>query len=699
MNQSDSHLFKLTTLLFDAALGYTYYNQFSSTLNQVGIDVLASSWGESDTTKNFLGNTVEEQAKGLVQNLGLNPDNTDQNSGDYIAYHFFLTNLQSGMNVGSLALAAIRYLEQETILDSLKTTQSYLNNRAEVGYQYSRDLGLGGTDVISLQKILDNVTADELSVTATLAQVSEDAFAAIRASTTAVNYTSDDDNVTGTEGSDYIDVQSGYDTVKGGNGADIIIGGSGNDSLYGERGQDMIEGGDGADFIDAGSYYSQTYIKSHYNDNNEYVDGYYVYSVDALFEVLNGGSGTDTIYGGYGSDAINGGEGDDKLYGEGYRYTELSEGALGSFDNSTLLRLMNDTITGGGGADSIYGQQGNDSINGGEGSDYIESGSGNDTVFGEDGNDNISGGSGSDSIFGGAGSDKLYAHTGADTVYGGAGDDKIYLGWPNVYSQKTADDGEIDFAYGEDGNDSIYGQAGDNIDAGLGDDYIYFSRGDNSEEQSVIIAGEGNDEIYIDYDDSYGSSEKASTILTINLNESTSSQDIIGFDLSGRITSAVEIQGFDLSKDRIDFNKYVDLYNADYISNQSQYFRNGSLESNTLQIVNSTTTAWLERAENPSTPEQNGKGYFVIQGTSAASSDLDDVASLIDSYGNNATYTKSDEHIFIVNVNKSDLGIYLFKDDTGANDRIVPDELTPLVILTGVQTEDINYGNANFLIS
>ncbi len=701
MNQSDSHLFKLTSIIFDAALGNTYYNQFSSTLEQVGIDALAISWGESDVAKSILGSSPEAQAKTLARNIGLNPDSTDQQSGDYVAYQFFVANLQSGMNVGSLALAAIRYLEQDIILDSLEATRSYLNNRAEVAYQYSTDLGFGGTDVKSLQDALDDVTADESSISISLKKASNDAFEAIRASSTIIDYSSDDDVITGTDGSDYIDAKSGYDTVNGGTGADIIIGGSGDDLLYGERGQDMLEGGDGADFLNAGSYYSSDYIRGHYNDDNEYIDGYYTYSVEAFFEVLNGGSGTDTVYGGYGSDAISGGEGDDKLYGEGYRYTELSDDALSNFDSSTLLRLMNDTIAGGAGADSIYGQQGNDSINGGDGDDYIDAGSGNDIVSGDAGNDRIWGQSGADSIAGGEGNDEIIGGYGADTVYGGVGNDTIYLGRSASYSYSYSDDA-IDMAYGEDGNDSIYGSANDNIDAGKGNDYVYLFRADDSSEQSVIIAGEGSDFVFIDSGDGYYEPGKASTILTVNLAETTASIDTVGFYLASRITSAVEIQDFDLSMDRIDLNWHVDLYNdnaAQFVTTAQKFNSDGDLSVNYVQIVNSASTAWTERVENPVKPDEYGKGYFVIQGAQAASSDIADVASLIDSYGNNATYGKSDEHIFIVNVNDTDLGIYLFTDDTGANDRVVSDELKPLVLLTGVTTDDITYDNADFLIS
>jgi hypothetical protein len=117
-----------------------------------------------------------------------------------------------------------------------------------------------------------------------------------------------------------------------------------------------------------------------------------------------------------------------------------------------------------------------------------------------------------------------------------------------------------------------------------------------------------------------------------------------------------------------------------------------------VQIVSDTETEWETRSDSPSQPDEYGKGYFVIQGSTAASSSIDDVAALLDDYGNNASYGNKAQHIFLVNVSETDMGIYLFTDDTGANDRLLADELTPLAILTGVTTEDLTQTNTDFII-
>jgi Ca2+-binding RTX toxin-like protein len=653
MNQSDAQLFKLTATMFNAAMGSKFYQEFSGLLSQIGIDELARLFGASGEATTYLGSTPEAQASALTLFLGLNPDSNDATSGDYIAHTFFLANLQAGMNVGTLALDAVRYLEQDEILPELERTRDYLNNRAEFAYQYSKELGWGDDDVRNLQEVIANVTDDDRSIAAEMTTLSANEFDRLRAANPFTVYSSDDDTITGTDGANYIEAGSGYDTVNAGNGNDIILGQSGDDTLFGEKGQDKLEGGDGADTLYAGSDFEWTYVS-----------GRYTYTVDAWFEVLDGGSGADKIYGGLGSDKIEGGEGKDTIYGDyNSSFSHSNANIFENADSSVKSRLFNDYISGGEGDDTIYADIGSDTVYGGAGNDIINAGYGSDMVYGGDGNDTI----------------RLNDNT----------------------TSKYSLDGQ-GTAYGEGGDDTIYAVGNDNVDGGNGNDTINFYRTNNSSDHGAIISGEGADYIKVNV------SSDAFSNLAIDLLEVDQVQDKIDISVPNRVTAMIDIQHFDLATDVIDLSSLVYIYSADGSQNRNtnsaqKYSYSGNLEKNYVQIVSAEATPWLEYSysyPDHTTPEDHGKAYFVIQGAHADSASTSDVAALIDNYGNNATYGygNADQHLFIVNVSESDLGIYLFQDDTGANNRVVADELTPIAVLSGVTTEDITYENAGFLI-
>jgi hypothetical protein len=84
-----------------------------------------------------------------------------------------------------------------------------------------------------------------------------------------------------------------------------------------------------------------------------------------------------------------------------------------------------------------------------------------------------------------------------------------------------------------------------------------------------------------------------------------------------------------------------------------------------------------------------GKGLFVVRNAAASTDEVVTVASFLDAYGNNATYGNKATHYFLINVGTSDMALYYFRDDTGADNRVVPDELTPIVRFVGVRTEQL----------
>ena len=78
--------------------------------------------------------------------------------------------------------------------------------------------------------------------------------------------------------------------------------------------------------------------------------------------------------------------------------------------------LGNDTISGLGGSDTLYGGSSNDVIDGGAEGDFLYGEFGDDTLLGGDGDDYLSGGAGDDTLYDGPGNDTLDGGAGTDTA-------------------------------------------------------------------------------------------------------------------------------------------------------------------------------------------------------------------------------------------------------------------------------------------
>lgn len=136
-----------------------------------------------------------------------------------------------------------------------------------------------------------------------------------------------------------------------------------------------------------------------------------------------GGDGADLLKGTAGANSLYGGEGNDVLGGSVAIFDTDTTGT-GTADDpithkGTAPPSGNDILEGGSGVDSIHGFDGDDVIDGGQGNDggvmlgsgglYFKAG-----LYGGDGNDVIYGGGGNDEIYGGLGQDELYGGKGAD---------------------------------------------------------------------------------------------------------------------------------------------------------------------------------------------------------------------------------------------------------------------------------------------
>jgi len=385
------------------------------------------------------------------------------------------------------------------------------------------------------------------------------------------------------------------------------------------------------------------------NDNIDGGDGSDVIFGQAGDDVLLGGSGNDTIYGGPGADYIDGGLGADLLYA----YSPNSRG-----DTSPNV------LKGGGGADTLYGGAGNDTLDGGDGDDVI---------YAQDG--------GNDLIYGGGGADFIRSWDGgSDTVYGGSGDDVIDVtdvitGWIEVILLP-------DYIDGGAGNDSIKFSSG-TVLGGDGDDRIDLRQ--NGSGTDLIVPGEGSDSVYV----------AAAAPVIINLQESTQAIDRVSYSISkAALVPWIVIQNFAFGVDQLDighFNLYEPqkLYPG-YAGSAVFFNYQGVLSESYIQFLDSPATTYLPRASKIVTKDDYGKGFFVVRNAAASAADTVTVSQFLDAYGNNATYGKSASHYFLINVGASDMALYYFKDDTGADNQIVSDELTPIALFVGVRTEQLS---------
>jgi len=217
---------------------------------------------------------------------------------------------------------------------------------------------------------------------------------------------------------------SGNDVLTGGSGADELFGQDGNDTLSGKGGADLLFGGSGDDTLIGGTGNDQVFGQ----DGNDTM-------------IWNPGDGSDLFEGGDGTDTaqVNGGDGAET-------FTIAANGSRVLFARVDPAPFMLDIGTtenlvlhAGGGDDVITAGNGLSgliqlTLDGGAGNDTITGGDGNDTLIGGDGNDVIIGGRGSDTALLGNGDDTFVWNPGdgSDTVEGQAGFDTLQFNGSNV---------------------------------------------------------------------------------------------------------------------------------------------------------------------------------------------------------------------------------------------------------------------------
>jgi Ca2+-binding RTX toxin-like protein len=182
---------------------------------------------------------------------------------------------------------------------------------------------------------------------------------------------------------------AGQDTLTGGSGGDLLFGGRDNDTLLGKGGFDFLFGGDDNDTLTGGDADDQVF--------GEGGDDRMIWNPGDDTDLNEGGAGTDTV-------EVNGGGGDEVFTttanGARVRFDRINpapfsidigtseklvlnaNGGNDSFSaTGNLAALIQITVDGGAGNDTILGSNGADLLLGGDGDDFIDGQQGNDTVF------------------------------------------------------------------------------------------------------------------------------------------------------------------------------------------------------------------------------------------------------------------------------------------------------------------------------
>ena len=227
----------------------------------------------------------------------------------------------------------------------------------------------------------------------------------------------------GTQMANYINVEnfditggSASDTLEGSSGNDRLVGNDGNDRLYGRAGIDEINGGNGTDtwIVDYTDLLDVTLNLTTQTTNSGAVfsgieainftggagDDVVTGNAGRYNDNFFGGGGDDVFVTGRGVDYVNGDNATDKVVMDWSAITDPLHGihhdyvANGWYAYSSLsgdymqyINVENFDLTGGAGADSLFGGAAYDWLRGNGGNDSLDSGTGDALVDGGAGND------------------------------------------------------------------------------------------------------------------------------------------------------------------------------------------------------------------------------------------------------------------------------------------------------------------------
>lgn len=374
-------------------------------------------------------------------------------------------------------------------------------------YGIFSDLGDGqGTRSISATTALDGWNSlDRIANFQTVLLSDLNDYAVAGASSVYISGNAGNDTVIGGAGNETLLGDDGNDSIVGSNGDDSIFGGSGDDKLYGGDGNDTITDGFGYDTLDGGDGIDtllRTYSPSvPFNDTliidlpngtvssladpseapdvllsieNIRVSGAlnFILKGDAQANILEAGSGNDSLLGAAGNDTLQGAAGNDSLTGGDGVDTASYNGASAAVTVNLTMTSAQNTV--GAGTDTLA------TIENLIGSAY------NDTLTGDANANSLTGGSGNDSLYGGAGNDSLTGGAGSDLLTAGSGQNLIDGG-----------DGNDVFLFRYEGNTIVNDAAGGNLLRVERQSGVYFSRLYYSDQGRLVLEGTNGSSITI----------------------------------------------------------------------------------------------------------------------------------------------------------------------------------------------------------
>ncbi len=217
---------------------------------------------------------------------------------------------------------------------------------------------------------------------------------------------------------------AGNDTLTGGSGNDQLFGDAGHDTLLGKGGIDSLYGGAGNDTLTGGAANDQAFGQAG--------DDRMIWNPGDASDLNEGGAGNDTV-------EVNGGNGAET-------FTTTANGNRVRFDRTDPLPFFVDIgtsenlVVNANGGDDSFTAVGNlaaliqITVDGGDGNDSLQGGNGEDRLIGASGNDFIDGNGGADTAFLGGGDDTFQwdPGDGSDTVEGEEGNDAMIFNGSNL---------------------------------------------------------------------------------------------------------------------------------------------------------------------------------------------------------------------------------------------------------------------------